>query len=215
MSEVVGRNIKEEFGSLSTEEIRDYSIKTSFPYINLALNIQSNLNMGNILRTSHLCGCRKVVIFGRRHYDKRSAVGVYNYTDVERILGLKDPNKDLTTNLSEIDYAFDEEIFYKFITENNYLPIFVEQSPKSVKANPENIKNILNLAQIYGKMPVFIYGNEGTGIPKNILDISSRFQYSFILELYQMGALQSYNVSNSCAIVSYLVSLYYNQIGNL
>ena len=111
MTELLGRNIKVEFETLSTEEVRDYSIKTSFPYANLALNIQSNLNMGAMLRTSHLCGCRKMVIFGRRSYDKRSAVGVYNYIDVERIQGLKNPQQDLTSELNNLDYIFDSDIF--------------------------------------------------------------------------------------------------------
>ena len=62
------------------------------------------------------------------------------------------------------------------------------------------------------KLPIFIYGNENTGIPKNIMDTYRKFENAFILELHQMGALQSYNVSNSCAIVSYLVSLYFNDI---
>jgi tRNA G18 (ribose-2'-O)-methylase SpoU len=210
MTDFLGRNIKKEFDSLTTEEIRDYSIKTSYPYVNLALNIQSNLNMGNMLRTSHLCGCSKVVIFGRRHYDKRSAVGVYNYTNVERISGLKNHNQDLTTLLTDLDYAFDDEIFYKFINENNYLPVFVEQSSDSIIATPSNIHTIITTSKTINKTPIFIYGNEGTGIPVNILNTAGRFTNYYILELYQKGALQSYNVSNSCAIVSYLVSLCFN-----
>jgi tRNA G18 (ribose-2'-O)-methylase SpoU len=210
MTELLGRNIKVEFETLSTEEVRDYSIKTSFPYVNLALNIQSNLNMGNMLRTSHLCGCRQMVIFGRRSYDKRSAVGVYNYTNVERVLGLKNHNQDLTTVLTDLDYVFDDELFYKYITENNYISIFVEQSEHSVKVNPQNISEILTKIAALGKTPIFIYGNENTGIPKNIMDTYSKFETAYILELHQMGALQSYNVSNACAIISYLVSLHFN-----
>jgi tRNA G18 (ribose-2'-O)-methylase SpoU len=209
MTEHFGRNIKVEFETLSTEEVRDYSIKTSFPYVNLALNIQSNLNMGAMLRTSHLCGCRKMVIFGRRSYDKRSAVGVYNYTNVERVLGLKDHNQDLTTVLTKLDYVFDDELFYKYIIENNYIPIFVEQSEHSVKVNPTNISEIFTKIMALGKIPIFIYGNENTGIPKNIMETYSKFDTAYILELHQMGAIQSYNVSNACAIISYLVSLYF------
>jgi tRNA G18 (ribose-2'-O)-methylase SpoU len=210
MTEPLCRNIKVEFETLRTEEVRDYSFKTSFPYVNLALNIQSNLNMGAMLRTSHLCGCRKMVIFGRRSYDKRSAVGVYNYTNVERILGLKDHNQDLTTVLTKLDYVFDDELFYRYITENKYIPIFVEQSEHSMKVNPTNISEILTKIAELEKVPIFIYGNENTGIPKNIMDTYPKFETAYILELHQMGAIQSYNVSNVCAIISYLVSLYFN-----
>lgn len=206
------RNIKKEFESLTTEEILEYSIKTSYRYINLALNIHSNLNIGNILRTSHLCGCNKLVIFGRRKYDKRSAVGSYNYTNVERVVGLKNKNCELTTVLTDIDNIFDEDAFYSFINDNNYLPIFVEQSPLSIKATRDNIKVIMTTAKKNEKIPIFIYGNEGTGIPSSILNTSTRFNICYILELHQKGAIQSYNVSNSCAIISYLVLLYFQEL---
>lgn len=208
MDSFSNRNIKLEYDSWTTEQIHDHATEKSFPYIILAFNIQSNLNIGSMLRSAHLCGCRKVVIFGRRKYDKRSAVGVYNYIDVERVQGLLNPQQDLTTQLTDLDFVFDNEVFVKFIIENNYVPIFVEQSVDAIAASPANIANILDNIKP-NKKPIFIFGNEGTGIPLNIMQTVSKFEQSFILELYQHGALQSFNVSNACAIVSYMVSLYF------
>ena len=205
---IIFRNIKSEFDDFTTEQIREYSLNNSYPFVILAFNIQSNLNIGSMLRTAHLCGCRKFVIFGRRKYDKRSAVGVYNYIDVERIQGLKNPEQDLTTQLTELDYIFDSDIFVNFIIENNYIPIFIEQSNSSILATPKNIATILDSIPL-GKIPIFIFGNEGTGIPSNILETKSKFDISFILELSQCGALQSYNVSSACAIISYMISLHF------
>lgn len=205
---LITRNIKQEFELYTTEQIRKYSIDNSYPYAILSLNIQSNLNMGNMLRSAHLCGCRKFIIFGRRKYDKRSSVGVYNYIDIERIQGLKHPEKDLTTELHNLDYVFDDKVFYNFINDNNYIPIFVEQSSNSTKATSKNISYILDNIPL-GKIPIFIFGNEGTGIPRNILETHSLFKVSYILELNQCGALQSYNVSNTCAIISYMISLHF------
>lgn len=202
------RNIKLEYESWTTEQIRDHTIAQSLPYSILAFNIQSNLNIGSMLRTAHLCGCRKVVIFGRRKYDKRSAVGVYNYIDVQRVQGLVNPQLDLTTELTDLDFVFDSQLFVQFIVENEYVPIFVEQSVDALAASPTNIANILDSIPT-SKKPIFIFGNEGTGIPQNIMQTVSKFEKSFILELYQHGALQSFNVSNACAIVSYMVSLYF------
>jgi tRNA G18 (ribose-2'-O)-methylase SpoU len=207
-AKIISRNIKSEFDNLTTDQIREYSLNNSFPYVILAFNIQSNLNIGSMLRTAHLCGCRKFVIFGRRKYDKRSAVGVYNYIDVERIQGLKNPQQDLTTELTELDYIFDSDIFVNFIIENNYIPIFIEQSHSSISAIPKNIATVLASIPL-DKIPIFIFGNEGTGIPSNILETRSRFNVSYILELCQLGALQSYNVSSACSIISYMVSLHY------
>jgi len=202
------RNIKQEFEYLSTEQIRKNSFDNSYPYVILALNIQSNLNIGNMLRTAHLCGCRKVVIFGRRKYDKRSAVGVYNYIEVERIQGMKNPNQDLTTQLTDLDYIFDSDIFVNFINTHNYAPIFIEQCSNSIMATPKNISVILNSIP-KEKIPILIFGNESTGIPGNILTTKSLFKDSYILELYQCGALQSYNVSSACAIITYMLSLHF------
>jgi tRNA G18 (ribose-2'-O)-methylase SpoU len=205
---IIFRNIKSEFDDFTTDQIREYSANNSYPFVILAFNIQSNLNIGSMLRTAHLCGCRKFVIFGRRKYDKRSAVGVYNYIDVERIQGLKNPQQDLTTQLTELDYIFDSDIFVNFIIENNYIPIFIEQSNASIIATQKNIATIIDSIPI-GKIPIFIFGNEGTGIPNNILETQSKFDVSFILELSQSGALQSYNVSSACAIISYMISLHF------
>ena len=58
-----------------------------------------------------------------------------------------------------------------------------------------------------GKTPIFIFGNEHFGIPTNLMETRSRFSKSYTLELEQKGALQSYNVSNSCAIICYLILL--------
>jgi tRNA G18 (ribose-2'-O)-methylase SpoU len=210
MTENLNRNIKTEFDSWTTEQIREYAINNSFPYSILAFNIQSNLNIGNMFRSAHLCGCRKMVLFGRRKYDKRSAVGVYNYLDVERVQGLKNPQQDLTTELTDLDFVFDDDVFVQFIIKNNYVPVFVEQSADSIPAIPANISKILNTIIRLEKIPIFIFGNEGTGIPANIMATRSKFNESFVLELIQNGALQSYNVSNACAIVAYLVSLYFS-----
>jgi len=205
---IIFRNIKPEFDYLTTDQIQEYSSHNSYPFVILAFNIQSNLNIGSMLRTAHLCGCRKFVIFGRRKYDKRSAVGVYNYIEVERIQGLKNPKEDLTTELSNLDYVFDSDIFVNFIIDNNYIPIFIEQSNGSILAVPKNISFILD-SILPGKIPIFIFGNEGTGIPSNILETRPKFDVSYILELCQCGALQSYNVSSTCAIISYMISLHF------
>jgi tRNA G18 (ribose-2'-O)-methylase SpoU len=202
------RNIREEYEHLPTDVIRDTVKENSLPYAVLALNVHSSLNISNMLRTAHLCGCRKFVIFGRRHYDKRSAVGVMNYLDIERVQGLANPSLDLTTQLTDADYIFDPEIFVNYIETNHYLPIFVEQDPgQSIPADFSNIRKIMVESQTIDRTPIFIFGNEHFGIPANLLATRTRFSKYYTLELNQMGALQSYNVSNTCAIICYLILL--------
>lgn len=206
------RNIIKKFNNNSDDEIKQIVYDNSFNYINLALNIHSNLNMGNMMRSSHLCGARKLIIFGRRKYDKRSCVGVSHYMTFERINGINNSkvnicfnDSDYIDNLNDDDYILDENIFYNFIQDNKYLPIFVEQDNNSIIANDINIKNIILESIKLNLTPIFIYGNEHIGIPKNILNLRTKFNYSYTLELIQMGALQSYNVSNCLSILSYKV----------
>ena len=206
------KNVITKFTHIPSEEIKRICKENAYNYANLSLNIHSNLNIGNMIRSSNLCGCKKFIIFGRRHFDKRSAVGSSNYIDLERINGVKNGISNFTTELKKEDYILDENIFIKFIEDNNYLPIFVEQDSNSIIANEDNLTMIIKNAIEIKKMSIFIYGNEHYGIPKNILDTRSRFTNSYTLELYQMGAMKSFNVSNTLSILSYKTMETFNKI---
>ena len=171
------------------------SLNKSLPYDVLAINIKSDLNIGNMIRTAHLCGCHKFIIFGRKKYDKRSLVGVDKYQIIEKICG-----NNLTDRLDYNDYFIDAKLFYNYIIQNNYYPIFIEQHHDSLVLNNENLEQIISIIKMANKMPLFIFGNESIGISNDLIDI---FEDKFILELNQLGVLQSFNVSNSLAIVCY------------
>ena len=202
----VARNITKEFQDKTEEEIRLEISKRSHPYNIIALNIHGCLNVGNMMRTSNLCGCRKFTIFGRRYYDKRSCVGTDKYINYDRVNGIKSGvMNELTTVLGSEDYLLDPEIFINYIEENNILPIFIEQDELSIRCNDNNIITIINHSKNLNKIPTFIFGNETTGIPKNILETRQKFLHSYTLQLKQMGSMQSYNVSNCCAILCYKI----------
>jgi hypothetical protein len=140
-----------------------------------------------MIRSSHLCGCKKFIIFGRRKYDKRSCVGVSHYITIERVFGIKNQEDSLKDILDNNDYILDENIFYNYILDNKYLPIFIEQDKHSIKANEINIKNIIMCSNELKLTPIFIYGNECYGIPTNILDLRNKFPFSYTLEFLQLG----------------------------
>jgi len=207
------RNITKEFQDKTEQEIRLEISKRSHPYNIIALNIHGCLNIGNMMRTSNLCGCRKFIIFGRRYYDKRSCVGTDKYINYERVNGIKSGvMNELTTVLGSEDYLLDPEIFINYIEENNILPIFIEQDELSIECNDNNIISIINHSKNLNKIPTFIFGNETTGISKNILETRQKFLHSYTIELKQMGSMQSYNVSNCCAILCYKIMEIYNNI---
>lgn len=56
----------------------------------------------------------------------------------------------------------------------------------------------------------FVFGNEHYGIPKNILETVDLFENGLILELEQIGCINSFNVSNTASIV--LNSYFTNEI---
>jgi tRNA G18 (ribose-2'-O)-methylase SpoU len=208
---ISNRNITKSLQNKSDNEIKELINNNKFNFVNLALNIHGELNIGNMIRSSHLCGCNKFIIFGRRRYDKRSCVGVSHYINIERILGIRNVNEhNFKEILDDNDYILDDNIFYNFIINNNYLPIFIEQTKNSIIANDNNIKNILTTAKKLNLIPIFIYGNECHGIPKNILDLKDKFIISYTLELLQKGVIPSYNVSNCLSIISYKIMEIYN-----
>ena len=119
---------------------RNYDPKINF--VNLSLNIHGELNVGAMIRSSNLTGCSKFVVFGNKKYDKRSAVGAFEYLDVIKIAGNK--KNILKNKLEESDYILDENILINFIKNNNYIPIFIEQKEESIEPTYQNIRNILD-----------------------------------------------------------------------
>ena len=112
----ISRNIIKEFDDKTEDEIRLEINKRSYPYNIIALNIHGCLNVGNMMRTSNLCGCKKFIIFGRRYYDKRSCVGTDKYINLERVDGIKSGvMNELKTVLGSEDYLLDPEIFTNYI----------------------------------------------------------------------------------------------------
>ena len=178
---------------------RNYDPKINF--VNLSLNIHGELNVGAMIRSSNLTGCSKFVVFGNKKYDKRSAVGAFEYLDVIKIAGNK--KNILKNKLEESDYILDENILINFIKNNNYIPIFIEQKEESIEPTYQNIRNILDYSVKNNKTPLLIYGNELKGVPDNIYNIKNSFDKYYSLELPQAGNLASFNVSASCAIISY------------
>jgi len=54
----------------------------AFPYAVCMENWAGDLNFSSIVRSSNCFNARAVYYLGRKHYDKRGAVGAYHYTDV-------------------------------------------------------------------------------------------------------------------------------------
>ena len=156
----------------------------------MVISIHSCLNIGNMIRTANLTGVSKFFVFGNRLYDKRSAMCSYSHTKIIRIA-----DKELKERLDEEDYNFDENLFYNTFIENNMYPIFIEQHKDGIFIEDINWNEILH------GTPCFVFGNEKLGIPENLLKIKDKFTNSKIIQVRQVGNVNSYNVSNMYAII--------------
>jgi tRNA(Leu) C34 or U34 (ribose-2'-O)-methylase TrmL len=209
-------NFDDRFRGMTNSEIRDAIAPTHLPYAIMAVNITMCLNIGNMIRTANLCGASKFILFGRRRYDRRGTVGAEHYTIIDKIAAI--PNLSLI-NFEEItteatDDMLDVQVFIDYIKTNNYLPVFMEQDKFSRPATNGNIKEIIQRTQALSRIPLFIFGSEGFGIPRNLLDtrIRCKFELSFTLELKQRGCIRSHNVANCCSIICYKVMEVFDEL---
>jgi tRNA G18 (ribose-2'-O)-methylase SpoU len=209
-------NIVDKFRGMTNSEIRDAIAPRMLPFAIMAVNITMCLNISNMIRTANLCGASKFIIFGRRKYDARGCVGAQNYVPIEKVAAIPDISlinfEEITTE--ETDDMLDAQVFIDYIKTNNYLPVFMEQDKFSRPATNGNIKEIIQRAQTLSRIPLFIFGSEGFGIPRNLLDtrIRCKFELSFTLELKQRGCIRSHNVANCCSIICYKVMEVFDEL---
>lgn len=78
-------NVEDRFKGLPVEEIKEHLQKTSNPFSVCFEHWIGDFNMGTGIRNSNAFNAREVFYIGDKRWDRRSAVGVYNYTDVSWI----------------------------------------------------------------------------------------------------------------------------------
>lgn len=144
------RNVADEFKGMPISKIREILLGRSLPFAVLFENVQGDLNLGVVLRTSNAFGARRVFWTGRKRFDRRSTVGVHHYTDFEYIPNLEDIQKL-------------KEEYYFICFENNH--------PESMPL-PQ-----LNWHNTQGKIPLLIFGSEEAGVNPQIKAMCDAFVY--------------------------------------
>lgn len=177
-------NVRDDLKDNTVEENKKIHDSDRLPFRICCLNIEGDLNIGTILRSASLLGCEKAYVFGRKKFDARSMVGVGNYMDIEKIHGLTPDNE------------IDVDAFDKFCVAARIYPIFIEQGGTLFNEVDwpvlyDSIK-YLNVGRL-----CFVFGNEATGIPKELIQHRMKTVYS----IPQYGVLRSYNVAASANIV--------------
>jgi tRNA G18 (ribose-2'-O)-methylase SpoU len=90
------QNVIDQFKGMSPEEIRPILKSMAFPYAVCFEHWVGDFNMGTGIRNANAFNANEVFYIGDKKWDRRSAVGVYNYTPinwvstVEEFLTLKE-----------------------------------------------------------------------------------------------------------------------------
>lgn len=134
-------NVVDEMKELSVSEIRDMVQSNAIPATIAMHNVYGNLNLGSIIRTANFLGFREVLYFGRRKWDRRGAVGTYNYT--------------------EVTYFSEEEDFLRDITDRGLNLVALENNV-SYTTPVEKF--------IWPENPCILVGEENSGLPEAILE---------------------------------------------
>lgn len=162
------RNVIDKYRGQSVEEIVE-DLDTSRSELEIAVeNLERDFNMGTIIRNANAFNVKKVHVIGRRQWNKRGAMKTDAYLHIEY-------------------YATPQEF-----------AAHIQQQDKEILAI-----DIIDGAQpLHGvslpKNAVLVFGSEGEGISRELLDLSSR-----VLFIEQFGSTRSVNVGVASGIAMY------------
>lgn len=77
------RNVADRFKPFPDEEVRKTLAKEAFPFAVCFEHWIGDFNMGTGIRNANAFGAREVFYLGDKKWDRRAAVGVHNYTNVQ------------------------------------------------------------------------------------------------------------------------------------
>lgn len=77
------RNVADQFKSLPEDQIKEILKETSHPFAVCFEHWIGDFNLATGIRNANAFNAREVFYLGDRKWDKRAAVGVHNYTDVQ------------------------------------------------------------------------------------------------------------------------------------
>ena len=103
------RNVKDEYKNKPEEDIRAaLDLKTNGFAIAMS-HIEGDFNFGSVIRSANAMGANEVMyVGGKKHWDRRSAVGAHHYT--------------------RLSYYPEWTDFFDYIVTNKYTPIALENN---------------------------------------------------------------------------------------
>jgi len=87
------RNVRDQYKSVSTEDIKNDLKTKALPCAVLVQNIEHDFNIGTIMRSANAFGIFDFYYFGDRKIDRRGCCGSYHYQNVNHIKHIEDVKK--------------------------------------------------------------------------------------------------------------------------
>lgn len=78
-------NVADHFKDKTVEEIKETLKETAHPFAVCMEHLIGDFNMATVIRNANGFNAKEIFYIGDKKWDKRAAVGVYNYTEVQWI----------------------------------------------------------------------------------------------------------------------------------
>lgn len=179
-------NVQEQYKTLTVEEIKAVADSDRLPFGVVCLNLEKDLNISAIVRTSHAMGAENVFAIGWRKVDARGMVGCQHYTNYSKI------------RVQEGNTSAVIDVLKELCETHGYTPMFSEWNEHSKSLVSQECDNFLSECK-----PLLVMGNENGGIPDEIM---AAFDYKNIYHIKQRGVIRSMNVANASAIMQHYIS---------
>lgn len=171
-------NVKDQLKELPVETIKLWQQNKSIPFSVAVYNNVRDFNLASIIRNASAFALKEINIIGWKKYDKRGAVGAYNYV--------------------KINHFKDFESFAKYVKPYNIVSLEL----------PEHYPNVPDEAFIelndFEWRPGYciLIGEEGAGIPEQ--DLRNGFHR---IKITIPGSMRSLNAATAAGIAMYSMSM--------
>ena len=191
-------NVRDDLGHLGPDAIADlYASSIADKVQIICLNLSGDINIGSIIRSASLFGVGRVHLLGRRRYDKRGAVGTHRQVPTAfhtAMVGAHSETLDTKEALACLEVLAKDHVLVVVEQVVGALPLARLWEGLAARGHTMHGEK---------KHPIFLFGNEGSGIPDDLLTIMSTdvsFDTLFVA-IPQVGTSRSHNVSNAAAMV--------------
>jgi len=183
-------NVRDEYQNFAVDKLKSIQSSLTNNTTILLFNVRTDGNIGMIIRQACVLGCKKIIICGRKHFDRRFTVGSHNYIEIIHAPGPLQVTIDtVSPGVFKETVTYNAHEFIKLI--EGYTPIFLEQGGTDIqKIHWKLVEN-----------PLIILGNESIGIPQDLIKaVKKKNDNALFISIPQQSVLRSMNVAMAASI---------------